>query len=172
MANFAYWIGLMMGRPAQFDNINEKMEFRMGINLGDILEKSDGSIYGDGVNVAARLESLATPGGINVSGSVYNSVRSKIPATFEFVGEQALKNITNPVAVYRLLTQATEPAGVETPQRRPEETAGSLPKVAVTPFTVMALKIKPGREFGIIRHGRLFGNHHLPDRQADRQPRA
>jgi adenylate cyclase len=115
------------------------MEFRIGINLGDILEKSDGSIYGDGVNVAARLESLAVPGGINVSGSVYDSVRSKISAAFEFIGEQALKNITNPVSVYRLLPAAAEP-GVATPrltQPGPAATA-TVPKVAVTPFTVIS----------------------------------
>ena len=99
------------------------MEFRIGINLGDILEKSDGSIYGDGVNVAARLESLAVPGGINVSGSVYDSVRPKISAAFEFIGEQALKNITNPVSVYRLL---------------PAADTAAVPKVAVTPFTVIS----------------------------------
>jgi adenylate cyclase len=115
------------------------MAFRIGINLGDILEKSDGSIYGDGVNVAARIESLAAPGGINVSGSVYNSVRSKVSAAFEFIGEQALKNITNPVAVYRLLSDATEPAAATgMPQSGPPDNAGSLPKVAVTPFTVIS----------------------------------
>ena len=115
------------------------MEFRIGINLGDILEKSDGSIYGDGVNVAARLESLAVPGGINVSGSVYDSVRPKISAAFEFIGEQALKNITNPVSVYRLLPAADEP-GTATPrltQPGPAATA-AVPKVAVTPFTVIS----------------------------------
>jgi adenylate cyclase len=115
------------------------MMFRIGINLGDILEKSDGSIYGDGVNVAARLESLASAGGINVSGTVYNSMRSKMPAAFEFIGEQALKNIANPVAVYRLLPATAEPASdVATLQPAPPGTAGSVPKVAVKPFTVIS----------------------------------
>jgi len=117
------------------------MEFRIGINLGDILEKSDGSIYGDGVNVAARLESLALPGGINVSGSVYDSVRPKLSVAFEFIGEQALKNIANPVSVYRLLPATTEPeTGVATPpftSPGPAATA-AVPKVAVTPFTVIS----------------------------------
>lgn len=115
------------------------MAFRIGINLGDILEKDDGSIYGDGVNVAARLESLASPGGINISGAVYNSVRSKVPAVFEFIGEQALKNITNPVAVYRLLPEsAASETRAETPQRAASGSAGSVPKIAVTPFTVIS----------------------------------
>lgn len=119
---------------------DERMEFRIGINLGDILEKSDGSIYGDGVNVAARLESLAVPGGINVSGSVYNSVRSKVAASFEFIGEQALKNIANPVAVYRLLPASAAPpdsAAVPTLPRI-EAGANSLPKVAVSTFSVIS----------------------------------
>lgn len=118
---------------------DEAMEFRIGINLGDILEKSDGSIYGDGVNVAARLESLALPGGINVSGSVYNSVRSKVSATFELIGEQALKNIANPVAVYRLLPAAAVPAsGVATPGPAQPGTAGTIPRIAVAPFSVIS----------------------------------
>lgn len=115
------------------------MEFRIGINLGDILEKSDGSIYGDGVNVAARLESLALPGGINVSGTVYNSVRSKVSAAFEFIGEQALKNIANPVAVYRLLPATAGPVdGVAAPRLAPPEPAGEVPRIAVTPFSVIS----------------------------------
>jgi len=115
------------------------MAFRIGINLGDILEKSDGSIYGDGVNVAARLESLAMPGGINVSGSVYNSVRSKVAATFEFIGEQALKNISNPVAVYRLLPTTSDAASdVATSWPTQSESTGAVPKIAVTPFTVIS----------------------------------
>ncbi len=115
------------------------MEFRIGINLGDILEKSDGSIYGDGVNVAARLESLASPGGINVSGPVYNSVRAKVSAAFEFIGEQALKNIANPVAVYRLLPATSEPASSATvPRRAQPAPADAVPKVAVMPLSVIS----------------------------------
>ena len=70
-----------------------RMVFRIGVNLGDIEEADDGTVYGDGVNVAARLEAMANPGGINVSGSVFDSVRSKSDLAFNFLGEQQVKNI-------------------------------------------------------------------------------
>jgi adenylate cyclase len=78
-----------------------RMKFRIGINLGDIIEE-EGRLYGDGVNVAARLESLAEPGGINISGTAYDQVRRKLPYRFQFVGEQKVKNITDPVRVYQV----------------------------------------------------------------------
>src|SRR5262245_38308137 len=77
---------------------------RVGINLGDVLvEGSD--LYGDGVNVAARLEGLAEPGGIWISRSVFEQVRRKLDCTFEALGQHALKNIAEPVEVYRVETQ-------------------------------------------------------------------
>jgi adenylate cyclase len=79
-----------------------KMFFRVGINLGDIIEKGDGSVYGDGVNVAARLEATADPGGVNISGSVFESVHNRVNAAFSFVGEKQLKNVSDPVSVYQL----------------------------------------------------------------------
>ncbi|NNK93766.1 MAG: adenylate/guanylate cyclase domain-containing protein [Desulfobacterales bacterium] len=77
---------------------NRQMKFRIGINLGDIIEK-EGRLYGDGVNIAARLESLAEPAGINISGTAYDQVKRKLPYRFHFVGEQKVKNITDPVRV-------------------------------------------------------------------------
>lgn len=82
---------------------DRRMLFRVGVNLGDIQEAEDGRVYGDGVNVAARLEALASPGGVNVSGSVFDSVRSKVGASFEFLGEHEVKNIAEPVRTYRIL---------------------------------------------------------------------
>jgi adenylate cyclase len=79
-----------------------RMVFRIGVNLGDIEEADDGTVYGDGVNVAARLEAMANPGGINVSGSVFDSVRSKSGLAFNFLGEQQVKNIADPVRAYRI----------------------------------------------------------------------
>jgi adenylate cyclase len=79
-----------------------KMQFRIGVNLGDILEKADGTVYGDGLNVAARLEALADAGGVNVSGSIYDSVRAKFSNSFVYLGKQELKNISAPVAVYKM----------------------------------------------------------------------
>lgn len=81
----------------------QKILFRIGINLGDVIEDR-GDIYGDGVNVAARLESLAEPGGICISESVYTAVGKKLPLTYEDLGAQKVKNIAEPVRTYRALT--------------------------------------------------------------------
>ncbi len=87
-----------------------KVQFRIGVNLGDVIEDR-GDIYGDGVNVAARLESLAEPGGICISESVHTAVGSKLPFDYAFLGEQEVKNITKPVRAYlaRLKPEATLP---------------------------------------------------------------
>jgi adenylate cyclase len=82
---------------------NRRMEFRIGINLGDVVEEQ-GRIYGDGVNIAARLQSLAEGGGICISGTVYDQVKSKLGLEYEHLGEQAVKNIAEPVRVYRVLS--------------------------------------------------------------------
>jgi len=76
-----------------------KIEFRIGVNLGDVIEDRD-DIYGDGVNVAARLESLAVPGGICISESVHTAVGNKLPFDYNFLGEQEVKNIAQPVSAY------------------------------------------------------------------------
>ncbi|MEW5908380.1 MAG: adenylate/guanylate cyclase domain-containing protein [Thermodesulfobacteriota bacterium] len=81
---------------------NRRMTFRIGINLGDVLQ--DGSqIYGDGVNIAARVEKLADTGGICISGSAYDQVKNKLPVGYEFLGQQKVKNIAEPVRAYRIL---------------------------------------------------------------------
>ena len=81
---------------------SQPVQLRIGINLGDIIIEEDGDVYGDGVNVAARLEQLADPGGISISGKVYEEVRDKLPYAFEDRGEQQVKNIARPVKVYAL----------------------------------------------------------------------
>jgi TolB-like protein/Flp pilus assembly protein TadD len=83
------------------------MIFRIGINLGDIIE-DEGGLYGDGVNVAARLESLAETGGISISGTVYDHVKNKLPFRYEYLGEQSVKNIPEPVRVYRVIMEPEE----------------------------------------------------------------
>jgi TolB-like protein/class 3 adenylate cyclase/Flp pilus assembly protein TadD len=85
-----------------------RMRFRIGVHLGDVFEKSDGTVYGDGVNIAARLQGLADPGGIAISGAVHDSVRGKVGAVFEDRGEQSVKNIPDPVRAYavRLETES------------------------------------------------------------------
>ncbi|UCF84789.1 MAG: hypothetical protein JSV50_03930, partial [Desulfobacteraceae bacterium] len=80
-----------------------QMEFRIGINLGDVVEE-EGRIYGDGVNIAARLESLAEAGGICISGTAYDHVKNKLGLEYEYLGEQEVKNIAEPVRVYRVLS--------------------------------------------------------------------
>jgi class 3 adenylate cyclase/pimeloyl-ACP methyl ester carboxylesterase len=82
-----------------------KMEFRIGINLGDVIEEGE-RIYGDGVNVTARVQSLANGGGICISGTAYDQVENKLGLDYEHLGEQTLKNITKPVKVYRVLMEA------------------------------------------------------------------
>ena len=93
-----------------------RIEFRMGINLGDII--GDGrDIYGDGVNIAARLEALAEPGKVCVSGTVRDHIGDRLPYAFEDMGEQSVKNIVRPIRVYALHPEGT--AGSPTPARRP-----------------------------------------------------
>jgi len=79
-----------------------KMEYRIGINLGDVVVEK-GRIYGDGVNIAARLEGLAEAGGVCVSGTVYDQIESKLLFTYEFLGEKEVKNIRKPILVYRIV---------------------------------------------------------------------
>ena len=81
---------------------NRKMIFRIGINLGDVIEE-EGRIYGDGVNIAARLESCADPGGICVSKTAFEHIETKLPLGYEYLGEQTVKNIAKPVGAYRVL---------------------------------------------------------------------
>ncbi len=83
-----------------------RMVFRVGVNLGDVIEHADGSIYGDGVNIAARLQALAEPGGICLSGTAYDHIKNKLPLDFDALGEKSVKNIAEPVRVYRMRSAA------------------------------------------------------------------
>ena len=80
---------------------HRQMHFRIGLNLGDVIAKADGTIYGDGVNVAARLEGVAEPGGICLSETAYMQVDGKVETIFEDIGAQEVKNIAKPVRAYR-----------------------------------------------------------------------
>src|SRR5438270_933326 len=80
---------------------DHRIEFRMGANVGDVIAQGD-DIFGDGVNVAARLESIATPGGITITGPVRDHLGNRLDLAFEDIGEQTLKNIERPVRVYRV----------------------------------------------------------------------
>jgi len=93
------------------------LRFRIGINVGDVMVK-DGDIFGDGVNIAARLEGLAEPGGICISRGVRDQIRHKLPHAFDDLGEKAVKNIAQPIRVFRLIP------GEGNPQPLPAQTAG------------------------------------------------
>ncbi len=112
---------------------DNRLEFRIGINIGDVVHDG-GRIYGSGVNVAARIESLADPGGICISRNTYDHVKGKLDLGFEYLGEHEVKNIKDPVRVYRVLmdTDAPKPL-VEEQLELPDK-----PSIAVLPFDNMS----------------------------------
>jgi TolB-like protein/class 3 adenylate cyclase/cytochrome c-type biogenesis protein CcmH/NrfG len=119
--------------------IDKRIQFRIGINVGDIIIDG-GDIFGDGVNVAARLETLADPGGIMVSSVVHDQVRDKLSFGFEDMGEQVVKNIPRPVSVHRVhLTEVdSEKAKSASGRHKPVSTGSERPSIAVLPFANMS----------------------------------
>ena len=113
-----------------------RIEFRIGINLGDVVIDGD-DIHGDGVNVAARLEALAEPGGICISGAVYEQVRDRIDLQFEDLGDREVKNIDRPVWVWRWVKDAETAAAPRTAPEEPLQLP-EKPSIAVLPFTNMS----------------------------------
>jgi adenylate cyclase len=106
---------------------------RIGINLGDVMAEG-GDVYGDGVNVASRLQALAEPGGIWIAGGVYDQVHNKVALQFEDLGQREMRNLTRPIRVFRVLGGArTTSAPAETPVPQ------SAPSIAVLPFTNMSM---------------------------------
>src|SRR5713226_8057593 len=95
---------------------DQRMEFRIGVNLGDVVVEGE-QIYGDGVNVAARLESLAEPGGICISGTVREHLGNKLALSYADLGAQSVKNIAEPVRVFRVLTEPG--VGAAQPRKTP-----------------------------------------------------
>ena len=117
---------------------DQRIVFRVGVNLGDIIVEGD-DIHGDGVNVAARLEGIAEPGGICVSGIVHDQVRDKLDLTFEDMGETALKNIARPVRVYRVQLAPAETAlTASSVKPTPTLALPDKPSIAVLPFQNMS----------------------------------
>lgn len=108
-----------------------RVRLRIGINLGDVVARPDGDLYGDGVNVAARLEPLASPGGIVISAKVHDELHGRLALDWQDLGEQSLKNITRPVKVYA--------SGPETASSvRPTPSMPTKPSIAVLPFNNMS----------------------------------
>jgi adenylate cyclase len=100
-----------------------RMQFRIGINLGDVMVEG-GDLYGEGVNVAARLEALAEPGGICISRTVYDQVRNRLTLGYDFIGEQAVKNISERVPVYRVQLDGAARGDRREPDRSPSPSLG------------------------------------------------
>jgi len=119
---------------------DRKMAFRIGINVGDVVAEGK-RIYGDGVNIAARVESLAEAGGVCISGSAYDQVENKLPYEYQYMGAQRVKNISKPVRLYRVLTKSDDTApDIETKRDLPDK-----PSIAVLPFD--NLSGDPDQEF-------------------------
>ena len=116
---------------------DRRMRFRIGVHLGDVLEKSDGTIYGDGVNIAARLEGLAEPDGIAVSDSVRIAVTGKVEAHFADLGLHQVKNIADPVRAYQANPEGCAAAN-SAPSREVIPAGSNRPTVAVLPFDNMS----------------------------------
>ena len=122
----------MVDREAEVPD-ERRIEFRVGINLGDVIAETD-DIFGDGVNIAARLETLAEPGGVLISNTVFDQVRDRLPFAFEDIGEHQVKNIARPVRAYRLRDPDEKPSPAS-PQRLP---LPDKPSIAVLPFQNMS----------------------------------
>lgn len=117
---------------------NRRMDFRIGINLGDVLVKQ-GDIFGDGVNVAARLESLAKPGGICISGKTHQEVKNRLPLYYEFMGERKVKNIVEPIEAYHVLTDPDDIARQVARSEGQREAASNLGFKAAVGFVAAIL---------------------------------
>jgi adenylate cyclase len=112
---------------------DRRVLLRIGVNLGDVVAQTDGDLYGDGVNIAARLESIASPGGIAISGKVHEELQGKVNLLFEDQGEHSLKNVARPVRVYALGGSALGAKAIGKPLPLPDK-----PSIAVLPFTNMS----------------------------------
>jgi adenylate cyclase len=156
---------------ARNDNLPEdrRMNFRIGVNLGDVIEEGE-RIYGDGVNIAARLEGLAEEGGICLSGTAYDQVKNKLPFRYEYHGEQTVKNIKEPVRVYRVVMKAEAAAKIY-----PETRAGlgrwrwaALAVAAVLFVAAGALAIRdfllPHSPPSVKKASEVIGGLALPDK--------
>jgi len=120
---------------ASKDVPNERrMRFRIGVHLGDIIEKSDSTVYGEGVNIAARLEGLAEPGGITISESVRTAVKGKVHAGFEDQGEQKVKNIADPVRSFRVRFRPQDAGATPSIPTSVPASEPNVPSVVVLPF--------------------------------------
>ncbi len=146
---------------------NRRMRFRIGINLGDVIAEK-GRLYGDGVNIAARLESLAEPGGIKVSGAAFDQVKNKLPYRFEFTGEQQVKNIQDPVKTYQMVMDAQAPTigvgGVLKKRKRPRS-------IVLSSIAVVAIALAAAFYYWEDRHAPSLTENRSADTSGAQAPR-
>jgi len=116
-----------------------RLEFRIGVNLGDVIEQSDGTVYGDGVNVAARLQALADPGSICVSGIVYDQIKHRTKLDFDSLGTKTVKNIPEPIQVYRMRLPSDGEAGKARSNRL--HSSRRFPRLLMAGFVVVILGV-------------------------------
>jgi adenylate cyclase len=135
-----YSVDVQRGMAERNANVppDRRIEFRIGINVGDIIS-DDNDIYGDGVNVAARLEALAEPGGILISRNVHDQVRDKLSFSFEDLGDQTVKNIARPIGVHRVsIVENAAPIVVSAVVAKTDISSPERPSIAVLPFANMS----------------------------------
>ena len=141
--NFSIKVQIAMEERNQDVPGERQIKYRIGINIGDIMIEQE-DIYGDGVNIAARLEGLADPGGICIAGNVFDQIKNKIDAEMRDMGEQNLKNIPQPVRTYRILLSGEDERAVAAEQVEPL-TSSNKPSIAVLPFDNMSGD--PGQDY-------------------------
>jgi adenylate cyclase len=132
-------IDVQRGMEKRNSNVapDKRIEFRIGINVGDVIE-DNGDIFGDGVNVAARLEAIAEPGGICISDDAYRQLRDRLDVVFDDIGEQRLKNIARPVRVFRVVDR------VAASRQKPMLALPDKPSIAVLPFQSLSVDPEQG----------------------------
>jgi len=124
------WQAAVAERAAE-SREEDRIRFRIGLNLGDVMVEGD-DLYGDGVNIAARLEAEAEPGGISISGDAYRHAKGKTEAAFEDLGEKTLKNVAEPVRIYRIVCGPETP--LESAPKAADQPLSDKPSIAVLPF--------------------------------------
>src|SRR4029453_708135 len=124
---------------------HRQMHFRIGINLGDVIVEGE-RLYGDGVNIAARLESLAVPGGICISGTVYDQVENKLALNYDYQGEQTVKNIAKPVRTYRVVMDEAAATLAEQAVRRHAQHERTPTPVTLSPSASSGQALSKGAQ--------------------------
>src|SRR5712675_1334944 len=146
-------VEVQQGMPERDTGIgaDNRIELRIGINLGDVIVEGE-DLYGDGVNIAARIEALADAGGVFVSNTVHDHVRDRLPFVFEDLGEQQVKNIARPVRVYRVRTESPFP---NPPPRAGE---GSAPGARVAAAEPPALPLPDKPSIAVLPFANMSGD--------------